>query len=127
MELFKKIFYKNCKHKNYTQSFYKEDNYVYEIQTCNKCKKSRMIVKHKYISPSICEEWKWWEMIEVNYNEYKETIADNMKLIQENHKLKERIDKAREYITTIKDEDIQYTIGWVKQDILQILDKVEEK
>jgi len=36
------------------------------------------------------------------------------------------IKEARDYITTIKDEDIQYTIGWVKQDILQILDKVGE-
>lgn len=30
-------------------------------------------------------------MIEVDYNEYKETIASNMELIQENHKLKEKI------------------------------------
>ena len=44
-------------------------------------------------------------MIEVNYNEYKETIAQNMKLVVENHDLKEKIerlnniiDKAREYI-----------------------------
>ena len=37
-------------------------------------------------------------MIEVDYNEYKETIAENMKLIQEKHKLQERIDKAIEYI-----------------------------
>ena len=29
-------------------------------------------------------------MIEVDYNEYKETIAENMKLIQTNHKLKEK-------------------------------------
>ena len=33
------------------------------------------------------------------------------------------IKEVREYITTINDEDIQYTIGWVKQDILEILDK----
>lgn len=38
-------------------------------------------------------------MIEVNYNEYKETIAENMKLIIENHNLKEKIKKAIEYIT----------------------------
>ena len=37
-------------------------------------------------------------MIEVNYNEYKETIAENMKLIIENHDLKEKINKAIEYI-----------------------------
>lgn len=37
------------------------------------------------------------------------------------------IKEVRDYITTIKDEDIQYTIGWVKQDILQILDKVGEE
>lgn len=36
-------------------------------------------------------------MIDVDYNEYKKTIAENMKLIVENHKLQERIDKAIEY------------------------------
>lgn len=37
-------------------------------------------------------------MIEVNYNEYKETIAENMKLIIENHKL----EQLKEYILTHK-------------------------
>ena len=32
-------------------------------------------------------------MIDVNYNEYKETIAENMELIQKNHKLKEEIER----------------------------------
>ena len=44
-------------------------------------------------------------------------------LEQENEKLNNIIKEVREYITTIKDEDIQYTIGWIKQDILEILDK----
>jgi hypothetical protein len=57
-------------------------------------------------------------MIDVDYNEYKKTIAENMKLIVENDRLKklyetdkeswkeqmyelqERIDKAIEYITS---------------------------
>lgn len=30
-------------------------------------------------------------MIDVDYNEYKETLAENMKLIMENHDLKERL------------------------------------
>ena len=37
-------------------------------------------------------------MIEVNYNQYKETIAENIELIQKNHSLKERINKAIKYI-----------------------------
>ena len=53
----------------------------------------------------------------------------NSKNIELEDKLQQRVNiikEVREYITTIKDEDIQYTIGWVKQDILQILDKVDE-
>ena len=42
---------------------------------------------------------------------------------EETKRLHSIIKEAREYIVTIKDEDIQYTIGWVKQDILEILDK----
>ena len=34
--------------------------------------------------------------IDVDYFEYKETIAENMKLIKENHKLKEKIKKLEE-------------------------------
>ena len=37
-------------------------------------------------------------MIDVDYNEYKNTIAENMKLIVENHKLQERINSAIEFI-----------------------------
>lgn len=37
-------------------------------------------------------------MISVDYNEYKKTIAENMELIVENHKLQQRIDKALELI-----------------------------
>ena len=52
---------------------------------------------------------------------------EELLLINELYIEKERlhsiIKEVREYITSIKDEDIQYTIGWVKQDILQILDK----
>lgn len=34
-------------------------------------------------------------MIDVDYNEYKETIAQNMKLIIENHDLKEEVEKLK--------------------------------
>ena len=59
-------------------------------------------------------------MIEINYNEYKETIADNMKLIQENHKLKEIIKEVRELLS-----QEWYTVlrkKTIKQ-VLEILDK----
>ena len=47
----------------------------------------------------------------------------NEELNKEIERLHSIIKEVREYITTIKDEDIQYTIGWIKQDILEILDK----
>ena len=50
----------------------------------------------------------------------KRHIINQDKEIQ---RLKNIIKEVREKIVTIKDEDIQYTIGWVKQDILEILDK----
>lgn len=46
-------------------------------------------------------------MIEVNYNEYKETIAQNMKLIVENHDLKEEIERLKEILNNIH-EEIKY-------------------
>lgn len=35
-------------------------------------------------------------MIDVDYNEYKETIAQNMNLIIENHDLKEEVERLKE-------------------------------
>ena len=43
-------------------------------------------------------------MIEVNYNEYKETIAQNMKLVVENHDLKEKIERLNNIIETFEEE-----------------------
>ena len=43
-------------------------------------------------------------MIEVNYNEYKETIAQNMKLVVENHDLKEKIERLNNIIKDIKSQ-----------------------
>ena len=40
-------------------------------------------------------------MIDVNYNEYKETITQNMKLIVENHDLKEEIERLNNIIKDI--------------------------
>ena len=69
-------------------------------------------------------------MIDVNYNEYKETIEENMKLIQENHKLKEIIKEVREYILQhceiirFENENID-KVGKVEGiPLLEILDKV---
>lgn len=45
-------------------------------------------------------------MIEVNYNEYKETIAQNMKLIVENHDLKQEIERLKEEIKKEQDDSI---------------------
>ena len=42
-------------------------------------------------------------MIEVNYNEYKETIAQNMKLVVENHDLKEKIERLKKELEIEKD------------------------
>ena len=61
-------------------------------------------------------------MIEINFNEYKETIADNMKLIQENHKLKEIIKEVREYLNKIPTQPV---IRVFKKELLEILDKGE--
>ena len=57
-------------------------------------------------------------MIDVNYNEYKETIAENMKLIIENHDLKEKINKAIEYINTMP---LTKGTEWYRIQLLEIL------
>ena len=44
-------------------------------------------------------------MIEVNYNEYKETIAQNMKLIVENHDLKQEIERLKAIIDRLNEGD----------------------
>lgn len=41
-------------------------------------------------------------MIEVDYNEYKETLEANMRLIPENHKLKEEIERLKNIINEFK-------------------------
>ena len=48
-------------------------------------------------------------MIDVDYNEYKKTIAENMKLIVENHKLKEMLN-AKEVYTSYLPEDTEFII-----------------
>jgi len=69
-------------------------------------------------------------MIEVNYNEYKETIAENMRLIRINHDLKETIKEAREWVYKMQQDNkrLEPTISTDELDgILQILDKEEIK
>ena len=89
-------------------------------------------------------------MIDVDYNEYKDTLARNMELIQENHKLKElcnkyeeehknefetwkkatkRIDKAIEYIENHKEETIFRFIDdkSYNAELLDVLEILREK
>lgn len=68
-------------------------------------------------------------MIEVNYNEYKETIAENMKLIIENHDLKEKINKAIEYIedNTYKSNETEYMDLTGIKELLSILKGVDKE
>lgn len=49
-------------------------------------------------------------MIDVDYNEYKKTIAENMELIVENHKLQKRIDKA---IELCEEQFIDYEVNYL--------------
>lgn len=58
MKWLKKLFYKNCKHKDYRQSVFEDNGNNYILQICNKCKKGRMITQYKYIKPTIYQEWK---------------------------------------------------------------------
>lgn len=59
-------------------------------------------------------------MIDVNYNEYKETIAENMKLIVENHKLKQRLEDIEYFIKQRCEEDISETESAILQSIALI-------
>lgn len=43
-------------------------------------------------------------MIEVNYNEYKETIAQNMKLVVVNHDLKQEIERLTAIIDKLNEK-----------------------
>jgi cell division septum initiation protein DivIVA len=43
-------------------------------------------------------------MIDVDYNEYKATLEDNMRLIKENHKLKEKIKEWQDISTRINED-----------------------
>ena len=69
-------------------------------------------------------------MIDVNYNEYKETIADNMKLIQENHKLKGIIKEVRELRNKISnlyyEEGYELDTPMLLKYIDEILDKADK-
>ena len=68
-------------------------------------------------------------MIEVNYNEYKETIAQNMKLVVENHDLKEKIERlnniikeVREYLPILR-RSASYELDDKADELGMILDK----
>lgn len=62
-------------------------------------------------------------MIDVDYNSYKETIAENMELIQKNHKLQEKIDKAIECIEywATDNEDYSKLYSAEEEELLKIL------
>ena len=59
------------------------------------------------------------ELLESSY--LSAMSEENDRLRKEIERLHSIIKEAIEYITSINDEDIQYTIGWVKQDLLEIL------
>ena len=63
-------------------------------------------------------------MIDVDYNEYKETIEENMKLIQENHKLKEEIERLNAELELYKDNQIHLNNQLEKRD--NIIKEVRE-
>lgn len=73
-------------------------------------------------------------MIEVNYNEYKETLAENISLIKENHDLKERVEElshalgeAREFIEKycVYDEHLQgYCMGLSTGEVKKLVRKM---
>ena len=62
-------------------------------------------------------------MIEVDYNEYKKTIEENMKLIVENHKLKDKLQKITECINyyAIENEDYSKIYNTEEKEILKII------
>lgn len=75
-------------------------------------------------------------MIEVNYNEYKETIAQNMKLIVENHDLKQEIERLNNIINELEkfiNEEYRYydkrnypTFGACMGALNRVKDKLHE-
>ena len=75
-------------------------------------------------------------MIEVNYNEYKETIAQNMKLVVENHDLKEKIERLNNIIKEVREYIEERYNGEVLThtfdkdnvgELLEILDKINKE
>lgn len=72
-------------------------------------------------------------MIDVDYNEYKETLAQNMKLIIENHDLKEEVErlnniinKFEKYLEETKGIYEEYTCAIKKLKELKGVDKNEK-
>ena len=43
-------------------------------------------------------------MIEVNYNDYKKILEENMRLIPENHKLKEDLERLNNIIKRLEED-----------------------
>ena len=68
-------------------------------------------------------------MIEVNYNDYKRILEENMRLIPENHKLKEEIERLNNIIKDIKSQlDYLETYSSEKdvfEDMKRRLDRIE--
>lgn len=69
-------------------------------------------------------------MIEVNYNDYKRILEENMRLIPENHKLKEEIERLNNIIKDIKSQ-LDYLETYsskedVFEDMKRRLDRIED-
>ena len=62
-------------------------------------------------------------MIDVDYNEYKKTIEENMSLITENHKLKEETERLNNIILTLENERdiLKSKLSDIKADIHYLL------
>ena len=73
-------------------------------------------------------------MIDVDYNEYKETLAENMSLIKENHDLKEKVEElshalseTREFIEKycVYDEHLKgYCMGLSTGEVKKLVKKM---
>ena len=82
-------------------------------------------------------------MIDVDYNEYKETLAENMKLIVENNRLKEvekehqklngelreEVERLNNIINKAleKSKGLQYRFGYVLDDLIYLLMQGSDK
>lgn len=58
-------------------------------------------------------------MIEVNYNDYKRILEENMRLIPENHKLKEDLDYSNYWNEQLRKKiiNLEYKIATLEEEL----------